>query len=105
MKTKLHFFYTFEKRVVSRTYGGENFSLGIYQNKGVGKIVRIGDFEGCTRAHKGFESDAWGVIWKTLSRRVQARLLALCDDYDKGRIASYLPHSLIESGAVKLEQF
>lgn len=62
MKTKQHFIAIESKRTISRTYGGSNYTLQIYENKGKGDLIPIGEVSACTRGHKGETSEAWGKI-------------------------------------------
>lgn len=64
MKTKVkqHFIAIESKRTISRTYGGSNYTLQIYENKGPGELVHLGEVSACTRGHKGEASEAWGKI-------------------------------------------
>ena len=58
---KLSFVYSVVKRTVSRTYGGSNYTLRVYQVV-KNELVYIGEISGCTRGHKGEVSEAWGLI-------------------------------------------
>lgn len=61
---KKHVFaYVETKRTPRRTYGGSNYTLTVYEITG-GKVERLGSVEACTAAHKGEESEAWGVVLK-----------------------------------------
>lgn len=84
MNTKRHFIYTKIKSRIDRTYGGENYTLAVYENKGRGKIVRIGEISKCSRSHKGEPSEAWGVAFDSLSKREQNRLRKLSSDGRNG---------------------
>lgn len=72
-----HFFFTTIHEAVRRTYGGTNYTLAVWENKGKGKFVKIGEVSRCTAAHKGKVSEAFGVVWESLSAREQRRLLKL----------------------------
>ena len=58
---KYIFAYVCTSRVVSRTYGGSNYTLTVFELTG-GKVERIGETSQCTRAHKGEDSEAWTVV-------------------------------------------
>ena len=66
MKIKYHFFYVCSHSAARRTYGGCNYTLQVYQNKGKGRIVHIGEVSACTSAHRGEVSEAWGVVMAKL---------------------------------------
>lgn len=104
MKTRRHYFFTFRKRTTSRMYGGENYTLAVFQNKGVGNFVFLGEREGCTRGHRGFESEAWSVVMagKTLGR-IKKEILADPGN-EHGRHTQYYTYTLGERFGVKLEQ-
>lgn len=106
---KRHFFFTFANRKTSRTYGGENYTLNVFENKGRGRIVHLGTASGCTRGHRGFDSEAWAqVIFPSLTKKTQK---AICEFMDKGREQkgmgpSYYAWMLRDSPlAIKLEQY
>lgn len=82
-KIKRDFFYIFEKRVVSRTYGGETYTLAVFENRGRGKIVRIGEKTACTRGHKGFDSEAWDVCWNVLTKK-EREMIQAARGYQQG---------------------
>jgi len=98
MKIKRHFFFTFAKRVVSRTYGGESYTLNVFENKGRGNFKLLGEREGCTRAHRGFESEAWQVVFPKLTPQTRKSILARVDDG-----ASYYSYRFVELFGIKLE--
>jgi len=66
-----HFIYTETKRTVSRTYGGSNYTLNVYQII-KNEPVFIGSVNACTRGHKGEESEAFGVIVKNCPKVIKA---------------------------------
>jgi hypothetical protein len=59
--TKQYFYYTEKKRTISRTYGGSDYTLNIYESKR-GNMVHIGEVSACTRGHKGEESEVYTKI-------------------------------------------
>lgn len=70
-----HFFFVCTSRTTSRTYGGSNYTLAVYENKGRGKFVHLGNVSACTRAHKGEVHEAWGVVlakFPRLGKRIAA---------------------------------
>ncbi len=108
MRIRKHYFFTFAKRVTSRTYGGESYVLNVFENKGKGKFIMLGTASGCTRGHKGFESEAWSqVIFPKLSPKLKAEVCAEMDSgrEQKGLAASYYSWTLRDSVGVKLEQY
>lgn len=70
MKT---FIYTESKRTISRTYGGSNYTLNVYEVI-ENKPVFIGEAKACTRAHKGEIHEALTVVVKYLPIDEQAKL-------------------------------
>ena len=68
MKTYL---YVEKSRKVRRTYGGSNYTLAVYEVKSKNDIVLIGECSACTAGHKGEVSEAWTVVFNSLSKRKQ----------------------------------
>lgn len=73
------FAYVETKRTHSRTYGGSDYTLTVYDLTG-GKVERLGTVTACTRGHKGEASEAWSVvterrpgILRTLAKRAKAK--------------------------------
>ena len=71
-----NFVYVEKKRTISRTYGGSNYTLAVYEIV-KGELVHLGDVSACTRGHKGEDSEAWSVViekrpnvLKTLKKRI-----------------------------------
>lgn len=58
---KFSFVYSIKNVVVSRTYGGSNYTAVVYQIAD-GIPVYIGQQRACTRGHKGEDSEAFTVI-------------------------------------------
>ena len=59
MKIKHHIVFTVGNVKVSRTYGGCNYTVSVYENKGRGRLVYLGERTACTRGHKGSDHEAW----------------------------------------------
>ena len=105
MKIKKHYFYIFLNRKVSRTYGGENYTLAVFENKGRGKFVKLGGTTRCTRAHKGFESEAWTVVWnsKSLGRKLKKEIESYSCANPNNSYSSYYTWRMEELFGIKLE--
>lgn len=106
---KRHFIFSKINETVSRTYGGSNYTLALYENKGRGKLVRLGETSACTRAHKGEAHEAWTAIFNTLPKRQQTALMRHPDviaqnNGNGGSFPHYLHWSLAEKLGIKLEQ-
>lgn len=74
MKT-YNFVFSEQKRTISRTYGGSNYTLNVYEIIN-GEPIKIGEAHACTRGHKGEESEAFGVIVKQrpeIIRKIETR--------------------------------
>jgi hypothetical protein len=71
MKT---YIFTEKSRTISRTYGGSNYTLAVYQVKNANEIIHIGNCSACTRGHKGEISEAWTVVFNSLSKRKQNQI-------------------------------
>lgn len=69
--------FTESKRTVSRTYGGSNYTLEVYEIKNKNTINHIGSVSACTRGHKGEISEAWSVVFNSLSKRKQNEIRAI----------------------------
>ena len=75
MKIHQHFIAVEKDRKTNRTYGGSNYRLAVYENKGRGSLTYLGDAEACTTSHKGELSEAWTiVVEKGLNRGRKAAL-------------------------------
>lgn len=110
MKTKIKqsFLLVESKRVISKTYGGSTYTLQIYENNGVGKIVHIGEVTACTRGHKGEESEAFTrilqlqaikpVIKKQIDRLVESK------EYKNYGFDSYYTYRLIELVGLEIKK-
>lgn len=104
MKTR-HFVFSFTKRTVSRTYGGENYTLAVYENKGPGCMIPLGTVSGCTRGHKGFESEAWSVVWeKAYTPRQKSHALKKAKEKGIGNFPGYYTWTLKEALGIHLTQ-
>lgn len=57
-----HFIYVCTRRKVSRTYGGNNYTLKIWENKGKGKLAYVACCVACTRADMGEDSEAFTAL-------------------------------------------
>ena len=57
-----HFVYVCTKRKVSRTFGGCDYSMAIYENKGKGELKHVANCSACTRAHKGESSEVFTAL-------------------------------------------
>ena len=68
MKISRHFIFTFPKRKVNKMYGGEDYTINVYENKGRGKLIFVGDTHQTTRSHCGFETEAFHVILRANKR-------------------------------------
>ena len=64
MKTRIrrHFIFTAVNIRYSRTYGGCNYTIHAYEVRAKGALVFIGHHTACTRAHKGYYSEAWSTV-------------------------------------------
>ena len=60
MKLKL-FIYTIADRKVSKTYGGSNYTINVYEVKD-NDVKFVTSKKACTRAHKGEVSEAFGAL-------------------------------------------
>jgi hypothetical protein len=109
MKIKRHFLYSKIKSSVSRMYGGEDYTLALYENQGRGKIVRLGEVSACSRAHKGEEHEAWSAIFAKLPKRAQSAMMkhpAVVETNGRtngGHFPQYCGWSLREALGIKLD--
>lgn len=71
MKT---FIFTKSKSSVRRTYGGENYTLQVYEVKSKNNIVHVGEVSRCSASHKGEISEAYTVVFNSLSKRKQNQI-------------------------------
>lgn len=62
MKT-YNFVYTMKSEKISRTYGGSDYVLAVYEVTKDG-LNHLGDAKGCTRGHMGYEHEAFRVVRK-----------------------------------------
>lgn len=87
-------FIAFKTNVkINRTYGGSTYTLEIYQNKGVGKFVRVASRKACTRAHAGEISEAYQELIATQSISKSAMKLIRLAEAAKTTIgSSYLSY-------------
>ena len=76
MKT---FIFTEKSRTISRTYGGSNYTLAVYEVKNANTINHIGNVSACTRGHKGEISEAWDVVFNHLPKRLQNKAKRLSE--------------------------
>lgn len=110
MKTKRHFLFTKIKSTVSRMYGGENYTLALYENRGRGKLVRLGETSACSRGHKGEESEAWSAIFNLLPKRQQSAMMkhpAVIENNARsggGSFPNYFGWNIGQAMGIKLEQ-
>lgn len=106
MKIKKHYFYTFLNRKTSRTYGGEDYTLAVFENKGRGKFVKLGEVSRCTRGHKGYDSEAWGVVWNSKSLGKIKNLINSDSDAEPygWKNGGYYSYRMQEKFGIKLEQ-
>lgn len=65
------FIFIEKNRVVRRVYGGSNYTLAVYRVKNKTTFEYIGDAHACTSGHKGEASEAWSVVYNSLSKRKQ----------------------------------
>lgn len=68
---QFNFLFTESKRTISRTYGGSNYTLQVYEVI-KGETKHIGEVKACTRGHKGEESEAFGLIIKLRPQVIKA---------------------------------
>jgi hypothetical protein len=85
-KTNL-FVYSIKNVKVSRTYGGSNYTVRVYQLL-KNDLKFIGERKACTRGHKGEDSEAFSVIVencpeviKSVKRRAALKLKSDPNDY------------------------
>jgi hypothetical protein len=102
MKIKRHFIYTVGNVKVSRTYGGSDYTVTVYENKGRGKLVRLGERTACTRGHKGEASEAWSVVMQALPRLCKA--LAKLPDAEREQYTYYYHYTMCERLGISLQQ-
>lgn len=62
MKVKREFLWLITDVKISRTYGGSDYTVRVFENKGRGKVVLVGENRCCTRAHRGEVHEAFGVV-------------------------------------------
>jgi hypothetical protein len=98
MKTKL-FIYSITSRVISKTYGGSNYTFSVYEVI-KNDLVFIAEGKACTRGHKGEDSEAFGQlikarpdIKKMLIRNAKKALKANPDNYDAKSILKDVENS------------
>jgi hypothetical protein len=102
MKT-YNFVYTEKKRTISRTYGGSNYTLAVYEVV-KNEMVYLGEVSACTRGHMGEDSEAWSVVRekrpnviKTLTKRI-AKKNGVNDYYHKAAKGNYYSWQFREYG-------
>jgi hypothetical protein len=98
MKT---YIFTKSKSTVSRTYGGENYTLQVYEVKSKNNIIHIGETSACSRGHKGESSEAYSVVFNSLSKRKQNEIKRISKDPENSNLGlvnyyswSYTPELL-----------
>lgn len=102
---KRHFVFSFVKRTTSRMYGGENYTLAVYENKGPGCLIPLGTVTGCTRGHKGFESEAWALAWeKGFTHQQKSRTLKMAEQQKVQNFPGYYTWNLKDSLGIHLTQ-
>lgn len=103
MKTYL---YTETHRAVRRTYGGSNYTLAVYEVKSKNDVVKIGECSACTSGHKGEVSEAWSVVFNSLSKRKQneiKRLSSLPENTNLSLVNYYSWNYTPELTGIKLQ--
>lgn len=60
---KYNFVFVEKNRKVSRTYGGSDYTLSVYEVV-KDELIHLGDVKACTRGHMGEEHEAWRVVRK-----------------------------------------
>lgn len=97
---KKHVFaYVETKRTVRRTYGGSNYTLTVYDLTG-GNVVKLGEVQACTAAHKGEASEAWSVVMKE-----RPGILKVLAKRAKAKGNTYLLKQATEGGGYHCWQF
>ncbi len=84
-----HFIYTKQSKP-DRRYGGENYTLTVYEIVKRGELKRVGERKCCSRGHKGEDSEAWAVArdnaftprqMKALTKKMMANNSLLIGNY------------------------
>jgi hypothetical protein len=108
MKVRQQFLITETIRKVRRTYGGSNYTLSIWENKGVGKLIYIGEVSACSSAHKGELSEAWGKILelKKVRRTILKEIKTFCAKPENKNYSylSYYTWNMTELFGIELKQ-
>jgi len=94
MKTKL-FIYSKVKETVSRTYGGSNYTLNVYEVVD-NDVIFISEVHACTRAHKGEISEAFGALIKARPE-IKANLIKRAKQVLKTDSENYFAKSAISN--------
>lgn len=84
MKIKRHFIAYISRRTYSRTYGGADYTVVVYENKGRGKLEYVGEGNACTRAHRGERNEAFCAVLEKLPRLRKRVLAAGLDEHYVG---------------------
>jgi hypothetical protein len=105
-KIKRHFFYIKKKETISRTYGGSNYTLAIYEIKKKGEVINCGEVSACTRGHKGESSEAWGLIVDKVLTKGEKRILEAANAKNGNtNHLDYYNYTYEEKFGFKLSQF
>lgn len=102
MKTKRHFIAAKTKSTVSRTYGGENYTLTIWENKGKGDLVYLGTVSACSRGHRGEISEAWGYVFRNCFTERRTKAFRATSGFEP-RWNSYYDSRIHEKAGILLE--
>jgi hypothetical protein len=106
VKLKRHFFYVEKKRTISRTYGGSNYTLAVYEILKDKSVVYIGEANACTRGHKGESSEAWTVIVNNaISPKELKALQAANKENSYNDHLEYYNYSYEDKFGIKVSQF
>lgn len=84
MKVKRHFVGYISRRVISRTYGGADYTVVVYENKGRGKLEYVAEKNACTRGHRGERNEAFCAVMEKFPKLRKAVLAANLDEHYVG---------------------
>lgn len=98
-----HFIFTKQGKV-NKTYGGEDYTLAVYEVIKRGEINGIGEVSKSTRGHKGENSEAWTVAWNNAFTSRQQRALikkmAAREGLTLGRAPEYYTYDMRNYGII-----
>lgn len=91
---KQHFVYVCTSSKVRRTFGGCNYKLAIYENKGRGKLNKAAECSACTSSHMGEDSEVFTALLRAGAIR-PAVIKQLPDDHNGYYHCGYIANGLL----------